>query len=715
MSTLSLLHFGPKKPVHLVRQAEASECGLACITMIANYYGFQLDISSLRRIVGASQRGSTLRDLSGIALRLGFSSRSLRGEIEDLAEVSLPAILHWNLNHFVVLTKIRSTSHGLKFDIKDPAEGERTLSKKDFSECFTGVILEIVPSHNFQKQEKTHNLKINQLWSKSSGIFSSFGNILIFSLLVQCTVLIAPMFLQVAVDSVLPTSDKMLLRALSIGFAGLIVFGSLSGWLRATAINRFANITSFQINYNVFRHALYLPLTWFERRHVGDIISRFNSIQPVTNFISHGVVSGLIDLLMALITLLFMIMYSPALAGIAFFCWTVFATIKAFSTLALKNANANTISANARENTFFIETMRGMSTIKSFSGEQIRLKRWEKLKSDAVNAQIKLTKVSNKYDVISGFIGGIEKILFVYASVYLAIDGKISIGVIFAMQAYKTYFMDSSSRLVGSIVEFRFLDVHLGRLSDIALSMPERSNVHNKKHQVLKGAIELKNVWFKHAESDSLILKDVNLKINAGDMVTFVGPSGAGKTTILKIMMGLLQPSSGVVEIDGIPINKLGPSEWRRHIGCLMQDDQLFAGSLLDNIAFFESEVDYDRINHCCKLANIEEDIASMPLGIDTLVGDMGSALSGGQKQRIMLARALYRRPVALFIDEGTANLDPANEAAVLQSLQSLSSTKILSAHRPQAIDAAARVLLVVDGNVKELTRKKQDMYNSDG
>lgn len=293
----------------------------------------------------------------------------------------------------------------------------------------------------------------------------------------------------------------------------------------------------------------------------------------------------------------------------------------------------------------------------------------------------------------------VEKILFVYVGVRLALDAKLSIGMIFAFQAYKDQFLGAGMRLIEQAVNFKIIQVHLTRISDIALSRMEGNGKQpsNDTPDYSLG-FELRNVRYRYGVGETEVLKGINLEVTAGEMVALVGPSGGGKTTLMKIMMGLFDPTHGEVLVGGRQLSSFDKRKARQIIGSVAQDDNLFAGSLAENIAFFDPEIDMVRVEEVAAQACILDDIEKMPMRFDTMVGDMGSVLSGGQKQRVLLARALYRRPQILFVDEGTAHLDTVAEEKVLKTLTSLEITIIVVAHRSKSIERANRVVTVVSG-----------------
>ncbi len=706
MKPIDLLNFGGPAKTPYIQQSEASECALACIAMVAGYHGFETDLIALRRRFEFSLKGATLKQLMAVAEEIGFSSRPLRGEVDDLQELNLPAILHWNLNHFVVLTKISRGLGGRLFHIHDPARGVCVIKAKELSNHFTGVALELIRTENFRPKRERSSLRLTQLWSKMSGFWSAFAQVVILSILLQLAALATPFYMQTAIDTVFPGFDRDLLWVLALGFGGLAAINMITVWLRSLVLLRLGNALSYQVVVNLFRHLLRLPLPWFEKRHVGDIISRFGSTQPISDLLSQGLIAAIIDGMMAIATLGLMFIYSPLLAAIALVALALYIILRLSFLQALKLRNIDAITTAAAENSNFIESIRGIATIKAFGEEANRQRLWQEKKARAVNAQIRLGRLNAGFNAVQQFVLALERVTFVYIAVSLAMRSAMTIGIIFAFQSYKQQFLDAAMRLVEQTINYRLLDVHLTRISDIALNQPEALVAGSQNAEKRRPpSIELRNVWFRYGANETDVLRGVNLKIEAKEFVALVGPSGGGKTTLAKIMMGLFQPTSGEVLIDGVPLKSFGLTNWRNQIASIAQDDSLFAGSLTDNICLFDPQPDIALIRAVAAMAHISTEIEAMPLQYDTLVGDMGSVLSGGQKQRVLLARALYRKPVALFLDEATAHLDIPAEAVVMGVIGRLKSTRIVVAHRPQPIDSASRIYLVDQSTVQELQR----------
>jgi len=701
---LDLLHLAGRRRITPVRQSEAAECGLACLAMVAGYHGQKTDIAALRRMFPISLKGMSLRTLIGMADDLGFTSRAIRAEIDDLPEVTLPAILHWNLNHFVVLTAIERRAKGTRYRICDPARGELLCSFEDLSRSYTGVTLELMPSERFQQRDDRKPLRISQMWTRLIGLPQALLQVFLLSFLLQLFSFAAPLYLQLAVDTAIPSFDLDFLTALAAGFGGMALLNILTTTLRSVVLLKLGSAMGYQLVANLFRQLVHLPMGYFEKRHTGDVISRFDSAQPITDMLTNGLIQAVIDAIMALGTLALMFFYAPLLAMLALAALVVTVLTRVAWFGSLQMANVGTITARAAESSTMIETVRGMAAIKLFAREGDRQRFWQNKRADVVNASIRMGRIQVWFDAANSAVMAFENVLFVYLAVRMTIEARFTVGMIFAFQSYKSQFLGAATRLVGQWVQFRLLDVHLSRIADIALTPaePVGSIVGAHHRPPLMGAIDIRNLHFAYGHGEREVLRGVNLSVAAGETVAVIGSSGGGKTTLLKLLLGFYQPGYGQILIDGEDLQRFGLRRYRRQIGAVLQEDVLYAGSLAENIGFFDPELQMDRVQEVARLACIHDEIMAMPMAYETLVGDMGSTLSGGQKQRMLLARSLYARPRLLLLDEGTAHLDVRTEAAVNQSISALGITRLIIAHRPETIRMADRVVALVDGQVVE-------------
>ncbi|MFT7458719.1 MAG: ATP-binding cassette subfamily B protein RaxB [Planctomycetota bacterium] len=703
--SISTLNLSGAYRLPMIRQNEAAECGIACLAMIASYYGFSTDIAALRRKHTTSLQGMTLKSLMDLASKLNFASRPIKAPLELIKQVRLPAIVHWDMNHFVVLKSVSRN----KFVIHDPALGERIYTAADFSNHFTGIALELTPSEKFKRQKEKTTFRLIDMWDRIYGLKRNLLQIFVLSIILQLFVLASPFYLQIAVDEVLSKFDTDLMLLLALGFAGFTLINFISQTLRSYVLLYFGSMLSYQMVSNLFRHLIKLPVDFFEKRHIGDIVSRFGSMEPIRSMITEGLIAGLLDGIMAITTLVMMFVYSPVLAAIAFTAWIFYFCLRLIFYKPYRAAQEAVIVSEAAENTTFIETVRGITSLKLFACENERAHIWQNKYAEVINETAKMGKLSIWFQTANQAIFGFENILIIYVAIKMIMAGEFSIGMIFAFMAYKQNFTDKASGLIEKVIEYRLLGLHFERVADIALGEQEEQGVHVDEHSQqlsITGNLTLENIYFRYSSDAEDILKGVSLNIEAGEFIAIIGPSGCGKTTLLKIMTSLFTVTRGQIQLDDKSLSVYGLSLYRKQIGVVMQEDDLFAGSIAENIAFFDTEVKMKRVIAAATTAMIHEEIMMMPMNYESFIGDMGAALSGGQKQRIMLARALYRQPKILFMDEGTAHLDVTTERMISESIGKLGITRIIIAHRPETIQSASRVYLLREGVLEEIIAK---------
>lgn len=687
------LTFWKSSHLPMLYQTEASECGLACLSMVASFYGYHAGLVELRQKVSFSIEGCTLLDLVDVAEKLQLTSRPLRLELDDLPKLKTPCILHWDLNHFVVLKSV----HAKHLVIHDPAVGTCKLSLEQVGKHFTGFALELMPTNRFELKSGQKNLGLSNFWSKISGLKRFLLLLFTLSMLLQILTLVGPYYMQLVIDDVILTNDTSLLIVLAFGFSLVLLFEVGTSAVRGFVLLHFGNLLNIQMAGNLFHHLIRLPLSYFEKRHMGDVVSRFGSLRQVKELLTTGIIEALIDGLMAVAILAMILIYSPVLSLVvlsAVLLYTLFRLAMYRSMLAVSEQE---ILAQAKENSNFMETVRGIQTIKLFGSEAKREGIWQNHLIEATNLSIRLGVFNISYQTANRLLFGLENIVVIYLAAKLVIAGGFSTGMLFAFMAYKSQFMDRMARLVEKLIQFRMISLHFERLGDIALS--EKESVHltqEYKPKNLKGQLEIRNLYFSYSDVSRHVLSNINISIKQGESVAITGPSGCGKTTLMKIMLGLLQPSNGEVLLDGIPLSQFGVANYRQQIAAVMQDDQLLSGSIRDNIVFFDDNFDMEKVITSAKMAAVHDDIEDMPMGYHSLIGDMGSALSGGQKQRILMARALYRQPRILFMDEATSHLDTKTESYVSKAIKELKITRVVIAHRPETIASVDRVIEII-------------------
>jgi ATP-binding cassette subfamily B protein RaxB len=691
---LERLAMGGRARLPMVLQTEAAECSLACLAMVAGYHGAPAEISELRRRVSVSLKGVSLKDLVGMAERVGFSSRPLRLELDEMRALRLPCILHWDLNHFVVLKSVQ----GDAIVIHDPAVGVRRLSLAEASRHFTGVALELTPLSSFQAAQPQARVRMRSMLGRMVGLPGALAQLFALALAIEVFAVTSPLFMQWVVDHALVSADRELLLVLALGFGLLMLLRTAVTALRGWIVIALGASLKVQGRANLFTHLLQLPTAYFEARHLGDVMSRFGSQETMLQAITTDLVETLLDGLMAGLTLVIMFVFAPVLAAIVVAGAVLYALLRWASYAPLRHASAEAIIWAARRDSHFLETLRGMTAIKLFNGQEGRRARWLNLLVETVNRQTGAQTLRLALRTANSLLIGTLLILVMWLGAHRVLDNGMTIGMLLAFIAYKDQFLGRVSNLIDRAADLAMLRLHAERLADIALVPPEAAEPARAAEVDLDAparpaAVEVQGLRFRYGEQEPWVIDGLSFSVAAGETVAIVGTSGCGKTTLLKILASLLAPVEGQVLVDGRPLARMALVDWRARIGVVMQDDQLFAGSIADNICFFADRPDARRIEACARQACLHEEIVAMPMGYHTLIGDMGTVLSGGQKQRALIARALYRNPGVLLLDEATSHLDVANEQAVSAAIRATQVTRIIVAHRPETIRSADRVI----------------------
>lgn len=703
MNGLDRLSLGWGRRLPVLLQTEAAECGLACLAMVAGYHGRHTDPAALRRRFGFSLKGATLRDLVGVADRIGLASRPVRLEMEELGLLRLPCVLHWDLNHFVVLKAVGRGG----IVIHDPAEGVRRLSLADASRHVTGVALELTPTGGFEPAARPPRVRIRALLGHVVGLRRALGHLLALAFALEVFALLAPLFLGLTVDQAIVSADRDLLLTLAVAFGLLLLLQTAVAALRGWMLIQLGASLKVQARTNLFSHLLALPAAYFETRHTADVMQRFESQETILRALTTDLVVAVLDGLMCVVTFGVMVLLAPTLAWVVLGGAALYGLLRWASYAPLRQASAEAIVWAARRDSHFLESLRGIKTIKLFNAQADRRARWLNLLVETVNRQLTTQRLELLFTTANGLVLGALGIVVIWLAARQIMAGGFSVGLLIAFLAYKNLFVSRVSALIDTAVELRMLGLHAERLADIALTAPEPAGEPRAAEPGRPVGIEIRDLSFRYGAGEPWVLEGVSLRIEPGEWVAIAGPSGCGKTTLLKILAGLLPPTQGAVLVDGEPLDRVGAEAWRARIGVVMQDDHLFAGSIADNVAFFAAHPDRARIEACARAAAVHDDIQAMPMRYGTLIGDMGTVLSGGQKQRVVLARALYRAPGLLLLDEATSHLDVARERAVNEALAALAPTRVAVAHRPETIHAADRVITLRDGRVASDERQR--------
>lgn len=676
-----------RRQVDLVMQTESAECGLACMAMIAAYHGNNAGIASLRRRFTGSLKGMALNRLVDIADELGFDCRALRAELEYLRYVRSPVILHWDMNHFVVLSEVK----GSRLVIYDPAKGRRVMSLDEVGNHFTGILLELSPTTSFKQEERPERIRLGQLTGKLVGLKRSLFQVLGLALAIEILGLLVPLQAQWTVDQFSSGVDTTLLIVVTATFALIICIQAglnvARGWLLSWVG---ANMNS-QWQVNIFSHLMRLPMDFFERRHLGDVLSKVGSVRAVQATLTSSFVTAVLDGLTGILALLLLAMYQLKFAVLVLAFVGVYALVRKLMFKKLLTLSEDAVVFQARQQTEMIESLRGMQAIKLANAQAERKAKIANAVIGVANKELGLERVRVMFTGFSQCLFGLQRVLLLGYGAYMMGAGAISAGMLVAVLAYADQFSGRAGSLIDKVVELGMLKLHLGRIADIATSEPMQRISHSGIDADWVATIKLKGCSYRYSDGEPWVFHKLDLTISEGESIAIIGPSGCGKTTLAKVILGLATPQEGELWIGRVKRSSATPAP-RGLVAAVMQDDCLFSGSIADNIAFFDTQARLEDICQAAVMAGIHKEIVMMPMGYETMVGDMGSALSGGQKQRVLLARALYMKPKILVLDEATSHLDAANESIANAAVKALNITRVIIAHRAETIACADRV-----------------------
>ncbi|MBG6244578.1 colicin V synthesis protein [Candidatus Symbiopectobacterium sp. 'North America'] len=690
-SIIDQLDLGLRRRLPMLHQTESAECGLACLAMICSYYGKNIDLNALRQQFRLSTRGTTLAGLNDFAAQLGMTTRALSVDLHELQALKTPCILHWNFNHFVVLV---SAKHN-RFVVHDTAQGRRTVELAEISRCFTGIALEVWPGSEFKAEEVTKRLSAWQLIRSVHWIKGALIKIFCLSLIIEAiTLIIIPVGTQLVMDHALPAADRGLLSLIRLALVFFILLRAAISMVRAWSSLVMGTLINVQWQSGLFMHLLHLPLDYFEKRKLGDIHSRFGSLDTLRATFTASVVGGIMDSIMVTGVLIMMWLYGGHLTLLVVgftlvYILTRFATYRYYRQLS-----EEALVRSARANSYFMETLYGIATIKMQGMGERRHTHWLNLQVDTLNTGIRITRLDLLFGGVNTFIAACDQVVILWFGIDLVIDNQMTLGMFVAFSAFRSQFSDRIASLVAFILQLRMMGLHNERISDIALR--ERETIMptiGAQADMRPLSLTTQALSFRYDSISAPVFFDLNMTIAPGESVAIAGPSGVGKTTLMKVLRGLFTPESGKVLIDGNDIQHIGVNNYRKMIGCVLQEDRLFSASIRENICGFEQEMDDAWMMECARASYIHDTIMALPMGYETLIGELDEGLSGRQKQRLFIARALYRKPGILFLDEATSALDKESEAAVNLAIRQMNITRIIITHRESTLASADRII----------------------
>ncbi|EKF8492344.1 peptidase domain-containing ABC transporter [Escherichia coli] len=689
---INLLDLRWQRRVPVIHQTETAECGLACLAMICGHFGKNIDLIYLRRKFNLSARGATLAGINGIAEQLGMATRALSLELDELRVLKTPCILHWDFSHFVVLVSVKRN----RYVLHDPARGIRYISREEMSRYFTGVALEVWPGSEFQSETLQTRISLRSLINSIYGIKRTLAKIFCLSVVIEAINLLMPVGTQLVMDHAIPAGDRGLLTLISAALMFFILLKAATSTLRAWSSLVMSTLINVQWQSGLFDHLLRLPLAFFERRKLGDIQSRFDSLDTLRTTFTTSVIGFIMDSIMVVGVFVMMLLYGGYLTWIVLCFTTIYIFIRLVTYGNYRQISEECLVREARAASYFMETLYGIATVKIQGMVGIRGAHWLNMKIDAINSGIKLTRMDLLFGGINTFVTACDQIVILWLGAGLVIDNQMTIGMFVAFSSFRGQFSERVASLTSFLLQLRIMSLHNERIADIALHEKEK-----KKPEIEIVAhmgpisLETNGLSYRYDSQSAPIFSALSLSVAPGESVAITGASGAGKTTLMKVLCGLFEPDSGRVLINGIDIRQIGINNYHRMIACVMQDDRLFSGSIRENICGFAEEMDEEWMVECARASHIHDVIMNMPMGYETLIGELGEGLSGGQKQRIFIARALYRKPGILFMDEATSALDSESEHFVNVAIKNMNITRVIIAHRETTLRTVDRVISI--------------------
>jgi len=698
-------------------QQSGSDCGAACLVMVSRYWGKKFSVNRVRDIANVDRNGASLRGLSAAAESVGFSTRPVKASLDQLAKQTLPAIAHWEGKHYIVVYHITKK----EVIIADPALGQLTLTAREFQEKWTGYALLLQPTALFRNAQET----VTPFWQffelvKPYGLI--LGEIFIASLLIQIFGLITPIFTQIILDRVVVQRSELTLFAVGLGLLIFGIFRVMIMGLRQYLLDHTANKIDLTLIVGFIRHTLRLPLSFFESRYVGDIVSRVQENRKIQSFLSGEALTILLDLLTVFIYVGLMFWYSWKMALLALLIVPPFLLLALIATPFLRRISREIFNSFAKESSYLIEVLSGIRTVKSTAVEQTVRWHWEELLHQEIKKGFSGQIISNRLQIFSNLIETLLSTAMLWFGASLVIKDQLTIGQFVAFNLLLSSVITPFQRLTVLWNQLQEVTIAIERINDILDAEPEEdlSQQIRQSLPAIKGNICFEKVTFRyHPESDINVLENLSFEVKSGQMVALVGRSGSGKTTISKLVLGLYPPNDGKVLIDGYDLTTLSLGSLRHQVGVVDQDTFLFGGTIRENISLGHPDATLEKIMEASQLAGADEFIKKMPMGYETQIGEGGGMLSGGQRQRLAIARALLSDPKLLVLDEATSHLDAESERIIQNNLTKIlrDRTTFVIAHRLSTVRHADLILvldqgiLIEQGTHGELMAKRGHYY----
>jgi ATP-binding cassette subfamily B protein len=693
-----------------ITQIDEMDCGAASLGMICRHFGRKVSLARIRQLCHTAVDGTSLKAICRAATELGLAARALKVSLRNLDVMPLPAIVHWEGNHWMVLFDV-----GPEYvRVADPGLNIRRIDRKEFEKSWSGyaALFDYTTAFESAPQSRPTMAWVLPFLAKFRGILF---HVLLLAVAVSFLQLLFPIFTEMVVDKVIVEKDVGLLKTILLGMGAALLFVEISTLaqqflLAFAAVRLDAAILDF-----LSRQLLSLPMTYFSSRRTGDIQRRLDGARQVRQFAVGNGIGALLALVQLIGALVLMALYSPSLM-FAFLATTpLYGGLMFFSFKVLRPLFASMEESQGKYSSHQIDAIKGIEAVKAAAAESVFR---DAMLNEFLSVSKKIFRSSfivMSYDSALSTIGMLSTAMFLWVGANQVMSGKLSIGGFVAFSSLTAMAYGGILRTLGVWDNLQFASVLMNRLNDIFEQEPEQGRDRSRLTPVhsLEGRIELHGVSFKYGGPEAPdILKDITLDLAPGRMVAFVGRSGCGKTTLIKLIAGLLEPTEGTILFDHVDLKSLNYRDVRRHVGMVLQENHMFNETIARNIAFGDADLDFDRVFIAAQTASAHDFIRRLPMGYETKIGESGLALSGGQKQRIAIARAIYNNPPVLIFDEATSALDTESERAIQDNLGKLMKdrTTIVIAHRLSTIREADSIVVLERGSVAEVGNHDQLM-----
>lgn len=698
----------PKRSrVPFIEQMEQSECGLCCLAMVFSYYKSEVPLTEFRDRGGGGRDGTNLRTLRDIAQSLGMVSSGHRVEVTQLQQLSLPAILHWRGDHFIVLEKIK----GNQAHIIDPAVGRLILTLKELEQDFSGTVLLLYPGASFARwRKKSVWRQYLQFLKNESWLVSS---VLVWTLWIQLLALITPMATRYLLDYVILPEDSTYMGQVLIGMACLIVVYTIISLVRGRILVQLQNRLDLRLMSRFFDRLLRLPYQFFQLRTSGDLILRANSNMMIREILSSRTVNIVLDGGLVVMFLLYMLKYSPIMTSYILLVGVLQVTVLLISNPNIKRLTQEEILRQTTAASYLAEAIHGILAVKSEGAEKLVYEQWSKRFQEQIKAAEKRGFTTTYVETVNSALKYAAPLFLVWMGSWQVLNENMTVGTMFGFYSLAVGFLVPLHSLVTTGTQMAVMGTYFNRILDILDAPAEQDEESEGVVHRLTGDIRLENVSFQYNPFSTKVVRNVSLHIHAGQKVAIVGASGSGKSTLACLLLGLYRPTEGSIWFDHENVNNLDKTMLRKQMGVVMQHTTVFNRSIYENIALHNPELGFKQVQEAAELAEIHQDIMRMPMQYGTMLSETGSNISGGQRQRIALARALTHQPAILLLDEATSALDVKTEQRVQENLAQLYCTRIVIAHRLSTIVDADKIIVLNKGEIAEIGSHHELLQNN--